>query len=397
MYSQIISAQSLYAVMTQKEHRNYCHGLDKDKLLNEIQRICVDRVYDGGYRFCFTVQGGMCTNALPSGSIERLCQDLLIRKMSINILRSYRLKPSNRNLVIRQIKQYLDSQIPLCIMRKDVHHFFETINPQDVLLKLSRDGRVALQTIQLSQMLLNEAASKGVLGMPRGLAISSSLTEFLMHRFDYTFTKVPGVLFYKRYVDDIIIIGTDSCNMNYVQELVNSSLAALNLEENKDKRYSLTGEDWLSGRDFEYLGYNFSYNKRLKVRIAEKKLNKIKTRITLAFKDFVKTGDERMLFDRIQFLACASYIQSSSLYKIKIGVPINYSAVTNSDSFKAIDKYYQNVLHCKNGLFGRELQAKLTSVYRIKLSKISFAHCYEYHIKRKFSVAQMNKIKNCWR
>lgn len=398
MYSQIISAQSLYSVMTQEEHRNYCHGKDKDELLAEIQSACVSKIYDGSYHFGLALHENLCTNNHPYGSIEHLCQDLLIRKLSANIMHSYRLKPTNRNMIVCQIKQLLDSASPLCIMRKDVHHFFESVDPHKVLEKMRTDSRVALQTIQLCDILLKEASFIGANGMPRGLSISSAMTEFLMHKFDYTFTKLPNTLLYNRYVDDIILISTNQCDIADTQRLFDESLEIVGLEENTEKRYSLTFDDWHSGKEFEYLGYSFTYTaKGINVRIADKKLKRIKSRITKAFKDFVKTGDESMLFDRIQFLACISFIKSSSLRKVKVGLPANYSATTDCESFREIDIYYQNVLHCKNGSFGHNLQAKLSVTYMDKLNRISFSHSYENRIKRKFSGARMHKLKDCWR
>lgn len=398
MFSQIISAQSLYAVMTQEEHRNYGHGKDKETMLTEIQKTCVDKVYDGSYCFCLALQDELCINAYPYGSVEYLCQDLLIRKLSVNIMHSYRLKPTNRNLIVRQIKQLLETETPLCIIRKDVRHFFESVNPAEVLTKMCKDGRVGCQTIQLCETLMSCATNLGAVGVPRGLAISSALTEFLMHKFDHTFTKLPDTLLYNRYVDDIIMVSTNRCDMDAVQRLVDESLGAVGLVENKDKRYSLTYEEWNSGMEFEYLGYSFAYtDKEIKVKIADKKLKRIKTRITRAFKHFVKTGDEQMLFDRMQFLACISYVKSSSLNKVKVGLPANYSATTGCDSFKEIDCYYQNILHCKNGAFGHKLQTSLSTLYRDKLKRICFAHCYEHRIRRKFSGARIHELKDCWR
>ena len=259
--------------MTQEEHRNYCHGKNKEELLTEIQSICIDKIYNGSYSFYFTLYKNRCINAHPYGSIEHFCQDLLMRKLSANIMHSYRLKTTNRNLIVRQITQLLDSDVPLCIMRKDVRHFFESVDPQKVMMRMRADGRVAMQTIQLCDMLLKEAASLGTQGVPRGLSISSAMTEFLMHKFDYTFTKLSDTLLYNRYVDDIIMISTSRWDMEAVQRLVDESLGAIGLVENKDKCYSLTYDEWKSGVDFEYLTYEMfidSTSRNTKLMIKEK-------------------------------------------------------------------------------------------------------------------------------
>lgn len=398
MYSQIISAKTLYALMTQQEHRTYCRGKNKEYMIDAIQNICVNKIYDDSYHFNLARQGNLCINAHPYGAIEHLCQDLLIRKLSKNIMHTYGLKTTNRNLVILQIKQLLESNIPLCIMRKDVRNFFENVSTTMILSELKKEGRITLQTIQLCEALLTETDSKGVKGVPRGLAISSAMTEFLMRKFDHTFTKIPDILLYNRYVDDIILINTNQCSISEIQDLVDDSLGVIKLQENTDKKNSLTNQDWIDGKKFEYLGYSFQYsNKSPTVCIANKKLNRIKTKITKAFKDFIKTGDEKLLFDRMQFLACISYIKNSSLRKIKVGLPANYSFVTTDESFKKIDIYYQRILHSKRGNFGKNLQKRLTETYKDKLSRISFVHCYKGQIKRRFSATRMHQLKNCWR
>lgn len=71
--------------------------------LEEIQSSCVDKIYNGGYRLKLKYGNNLCTNAHPCGSIEHLCQDLLIRKLSVNIMHSYKLKSMNRNLIVRQL------------------------------------------------------------------------------------------------------------------------------------------------------------------------------------------------------------------------------------------------------------------------------------------------------
>lgn len=399
MYSQIISAESLYALMTQKERR-HCSiiGRSKEEVISDIQTRCVDKVYDNSYSFKLTMRGNLCINAHPIESVEHLCQDLLVRKLSANVMRTYRLKPTNRNLIIRQIKQLLESGMPVCIMRKDVRHFYESVDPEIILSELRKNGRVTLQTLQLCKELIAAVKAQGVNGMPRGLAISSAMTEFLMRKFDHAFIKLPEMLLYSRYVDDIILICTSHCDISKVQTIVDESLSAVNLQENKEKQYSLKSENWLRGDKFEFLGYSFQYlDKKVSVCIADKKLNRIKTKISRAFKDFTKTGDEQMLYDRMQFLACISYVKSSSLRKIKVGLPANYSATSSNESFKQIDKYYQNILHCRSASFGGDLQKKLSSFYREKLKRISFSHCYDYHIKRKFSIIRIRKLKDCWR
>lgn len=400
MIRRIITVESLKGVMTQREYRDYCSGLSKEEVLEQIKSICVDKVYDGSYAFNIKVDGNVFMNGHPRKSMEFLCQNLLIRKLNQNILRAYRLKVVDRRKIINQIKQLLHTDLPMIIMRKDVHHFFESVNPNKILERLEEDGRIPQQSLALLHTLLGTTKDLGAECVPRGLAISSGLTEFYMRKFDYEFIRHEDVMLYSRFVDDMLFVCTSNVEVNEIQAMADGSFNRLGIEENLKKKQTVTKEEWESGVSFDFLGYQFSHEKKgVTINVASNKRNKIKTKIVLAFKQFIKDKDGKMLVERMRYLTCVSSIKSPSLRNVLIGTPANYYAVNGEESLKELDTFYRGLLSCKNGAFGTKLQVLFRSTPCLleRLRSINFVDSFNKKRRAQFSPTRMHQINSCWR
>jgi len=395
----IITAESLRNVMTQREYRDYCQGLSKKDISAQIQSICVSKVDDGTYTFKLKEEDGVYMNAHTKKSLEYLFQNLLIRKLNQNIIKAYRLKTTDRRTIIKQIVQLLQSKLPIQILRKDIHHFFESVNPSMILDKLRKDGRITIQTLSLIETLLGQAKDLGAEGLPRGLSISSGLTEYLLRKFDYEFIRHEGVMLYGRFVDDMIFVCTTDVDVQEIQKKVDISLQRLQLSENLRKRQTLTTTDLNNGNTFDFLGYQFTRKGSLEVDIAEQKLKKIKTRIVIAFKQYLKDKDGNLLVERMKYLSCTSTIQSSALKNLQIGIPANYVAVMNSNkSLTELDTFYRRVLYCRKGVFGKTLHDLLATdnAAERRLRQIGFRNSFDTKRKVSFTAQEISRIKNCW-
>lgn len=123
--------------------------------------------------------------------------------------RSYKLHPANMDMIIEQIKGLLDNKMLKIVIRADIHSFFESISQNELVKKLSDDGFVSRKTVKYLKRILytyNETANiLDEKGLPRGLSFSSHLSELYMRPIDERVRRLDGVLFYKRYVDDILL------------------------------------------------------------------------------------------------------------------------------------------------------------------------------------------------
>ena len=126
MYSQSFSPYNLYACAKQGERRN--SGLNKDDFVQAVESHIGNTINEGTYKFKIKVLYDLYLNNLPNGSIDSLCQDLVLRKLYNNIKRIYGVKQSNRNQIVKQMISLLNEGVPKWVIRLDIKHFYESID-----------------------------------------------------------------------------------------------------------------------------------------------------------------------------------------------------------------------------------------------------------------------------
>lgn len=226
---------------------------------------------------------------------------LLSKVLMLELKRSYKFVPANRNNIIEELRALLDNPMPKIVIRADIHHFFESI-PQDILIeKILKDSYLSsfsLKCLKTFFYKYNELSGnlETKIGIPRGLSFSSYLAEIYLSTFDRKIRQIKGIYFYKRYVDDIIIIAnpTKSAGQDYWNRL-ESEVALIGLEFNDDaeKRscslYTpMTSEPLL----LNYLGYQFRYLEgKLDVLLTDRKYNRYKDSIRLIFEKYKEIGN----------------------------------------------------------------------------------------------------------
>ena len=146
----------------------------------------------------------------------------------------------------------------LCWIRSDIRNFFPSIN-RDILFSLIQ-RRLNHSTVLslLSRALLTPIVPKQYerkerqqysmrSGVPQGLAISNLLAEIYGTELDEALKD--ECYFYRRYVDDILILVPKS-RIGHITRQLSAELARLDLDESKNKR-SVGNLD----EAFQYLGY----------------------------------------------------------------------------------------------------------------------------------------------
>lgn len=396
MYSQTFSPLNLYACATQTERRN--SGLNKEELVKKVELCIGDNVDNGSFLFQFRVCGDLCLNNQPLGSMEYLCQDLVLRKLYNNIKRIYGVEQANRNQIVEQMVCLLKEESHQWVIRLDVRHFYESVNRSQLVDRFQEDGRLNYQSIILLKSLFSNPVIAQCEGLPRGLSISSAMSEIYMKYFDLEIRRLNGVFYYARYVDDIVIFCSSEAIQAEVWAYVLDLMSKIGLQLNPSKSYK-----WDSQREnvkLTYLGYTFlpKGRKDIEVSISEKKANVIKTRITKSFLHFAKDGNYDMLKARIKFLTGNFTLYNpSTLLPIKVGIYFNYNMVSDISALFDLDKYYQRLLHCRTGRVGSILAARLSAEQRTDLARYSFVFGFTHHVNHFFNSATLADIKSCWR
>jgi hypothetical protein len=340
---------------------------------------------------------------------ESLVNKLILRKLNDNIKRIYKDEQANRNTIISQIKVLLEGDSPSWIVKTDIKKFYESIDRNTLVDKFRNDSILSYHSIFLLDKLFSNKIISNSSGIPRGMNISATLSEIYMRKFDKWIKNCEGIFYYARFVDDIIIFSNSLQNAQDLMRYLDEKLGKLatGLVINKMKTQLLDGLtlkqlcicNGVNSKDnhLEYLGYKFIKTKKdIRISIADKKLKKIKTRITLSFIDYSNNKNFELLNNRIKFLTGNYGIKKSSEGSIlKAGIYFNYSQLIDITQLEELTGYYRKILYCKKGKLGIALNF-LSAIQRNKLKKYCFKAGFENKICNTFSNSQMVKIVKCW-
>ncbi|MES2588840.1 MAG: antiviral reverse transcriptase Drt3a [Bacteroidota bacterium] len=320
------------------------------------------------------------------------------KKTQLNINKLYDVKQSSRHSILNELLVQLEDKFPKYVLRTDIKKFYESIPQKQLLSKINDDYLLSIQTKEYITQILkayreitNQPDLNTAKGIPRGVGVSAFLAELFMRKIDNNIRNLDDLVYYCRYVDDIIIIfipeKIDNDN-NPLDKILNQIKALINeyagneflINEEKTKKYSLTEglknlafekqvylDDVLilkvpilNSKPITFLGYKIgSVNKEhgttqlggtiktkpsnvFSVDISENKLIKYKTRIKLMFSDFKKKAfptikDFKLLEARIRFLTSNTKLRNSKNC-VFVGIYYSNIFVNNFNSLETLDK-----------------------------------------------------------
>lgn len=348
--------------------------------------------------------------------LESISQKLLLRKLNDNIKRIYKDEQANRKFIIHQVKTLLKETAPFWIIKTDIKSFYESIDRNRIFRKLKNDAMLSYYSIFLLKKIFENTNIISYPGLPRGLSISSSLSEIYMRNFDKAIQRYDDVYYYARFVDDIIIFLNNRKSAEELFQNLNSIMLneKLDLEINNDKTELIEGINFKILRkgynrrpinnNIEYLGYKFyldiNENKRedkLRISVADKKVKKIKTRIVKSYVDYVSNNNFELLKKRIVFLTGNYGISKSNDGSIlKAGVYFNYTHINDLDVLKQLNVFHKKIIYSKKGSLGSKLDIKLSNTQRSILNKHCFIAGFRNKTFNSFTFVEMGQIIKCW-
>lgn len=392
--NQSFTRQELAKLCKQSEYIEY--GITSRQLENLLNDT-FEKIVEDKFEFELTqVKDYFLTKDLPN--------KLVLRKLNDNIKKLYKDEQSNRRIIISQIKTLLEESCPFWILKTDISSFYESINRLRITEKFKNNSMLSYQSLYLLNRLFSNNLLETNTGVPRGLNISATLSEIYMRKFDKWIRRCEGVYYYARFVDDIIIFTNSEKSISYISENLDLKLNefAEGLISNKIKTDNFDGSLIKPNKPLEYLGYKFtkSINKKnvnLKVTIADKKIEKIKTRIILSFLDFIKNKDFTLLENRMKFLTGNYSIRKSiDGNDLRAGIYYNYLHVNDFSIFEELNLFYRKALFSRNKKFGNKLSIALNLVQKEKLNKYCFKTGFQEKIYNSFTSEQMSKVISCW-
>ena len=290
---------------------------------------------------------------------ESASEFFTLKQMQLNLERAYKVKQGNRKNIISCLKQVLSSNLKKYIIRADIRSFYESIPNEKIINYLENDALLTYKNKILFKKLFEEynVYSKNKKGVPRGVGVSAYLAELYMKKFDDAMMHDERIIYFARYVDDIVIVtfGSESdadLIFEKMERIINYDLG---LEINKDKTIGPLNFGGKSSPKFDYLGYSFKReDDNLIISLSDKKIKKIKSRIDLSIKNFLYTSYRNkkkasyILLNRVKYLT-----GNTRLYGLKkntlVGIYFSNNYLNDKSCLEDLDKYLKNkVLYLSN-------------------------------------------------
>jgi len=355
--------------------------------------------------------------------IQDLHLDLIVRKLAKNIKKSFRgLKFSNRAAIVSNLSSFLAEGIPYRVYRLDIKKFYESFDIDNVKEKLNEAPNLNCNDRDFIVALLDEYEALGGEGLPRGMAISSCVSDFMMSKFDHFVQQHDDVCFYGRYVDDIVIVTTsEESKARFKSQVIKRLPKGLTLNDTKQcvrsvarrcKHGDLSSENRELIADIEYLGYKISiFNplkredkvssgcRYLRIDISDSKVKKIKSRIIRSIRSYHANNDGALLRDRIKFLT-ANYgvVDRNSGRRQLAGIFYNYPLLSDcNQSLDDLDRFLKSSICSPKGRFSSNGSQSIPSILRRKLLASSFVAGYRDKSFLYFNGSRYKDIRNCWR
>ncbi|GAB1050097.1 MAG: RNA-directed DNA polymerase [Shewanella algae] len=349
-----------------------------------------------------------------------LTHNLLIH----NLQKNYNTRCNDRKFTIQLLLSHLKDSYNYSIHRLDIKSFYESFDRRDILKKLKADAILSKKTLNILELFFEELTAIGTKGLPRGIGISSALSELMMSNFDIKIKSMVEVIYYARFVDDIIIISTPTLNKKMLNEKLSESSLPFSLEFHKsgDKVFfssidkASTPQKIMTKTYFDFLGYGFNIERSeeiignnielkrrvVKVSIAKNKIEKIKKRIIKSFCAILSShkaskSDIDLLNKRIKFLTKNFLIKSSSnTPNVYSGIYHNYNFVDQFKELEELDAFYQSLLFSRKSKLSKRIKRSLSYETRKGLSKHSFLNGFREREFCRFSYKDFNEIKRVW-
>ncbi len=338
-----------------REQRKELKATRDEKILDSLETISAN-INKSNFKINL-ILGGIYGK--QSYCLENTLENYFLSKqIQKNILKSYKIRQSSRYEILSQLINLLKDGFPKIIIRTDIESFYERIPQKNITTKIKEDNLLSLKTQKFINEILKGYNSITLQtteykGVPRGVGISAYLAELFMRAVDNKIKEIPDLIFYARYVDDIIAVFTPQKQERGLPDKYKNEIKAiieengLTLNEEKTGKYNLfhnlesieIGKP--KSKPIEFLGYKIGsicetiekdgkpincYN--LSIEMSDHKLDKYKSKIKLAYDDFKKKKNHdrkrafKILLARLDYLTSNTRLKNN---KSKVFVGIYYS------------------------------------------------------------------------
>lgn len=315
---------------------------------NEENKFCFEIKYDKQNEIYTTKKDGVHFFA--------------VKQLQRNLNKTFKVIQADRNRIIKQTYNLISDGFPKVIIRTDIHKFYESIPQKELFEKLENNTLLSPLSKKLLKRLFFEferikdlSVMEVGRGIPRGFGVSAYLSELYMREIDIEIKSLPDVIYYARYVDDIIIMfspKTKTQARDYVAEvkkIINDGKLEINDNldgrTNKTQRINLIEDTLIRNEKLNFLGYQINIKQNLDtvIELSDDKINRYIKRVELSIKAYNKNSKfnekiaRRMLLDRLKFLT-GNFALNHNKKSIKAGIFYsNQMLALNKGNFRSLN------------------------------------------------------------
>jgi hypothetical protein len=404
--------------------------IDKASLLNSIkvqdlsnpdcQALAYDRerLSEEAFR---VVQNGFADlklHQIPIRGNVALCVHstphlVALRCLNQTIRRSVGIQSSDRDTIVRRLTTILGEGVPHRLYKFDVKKFFDSIDTLQLFGQLANEARIPRSAVLVLENFLYELVNRGVVGLPRGIQLSATLSEYSMKQFDRFVSRLPDVYYYARYVDDIIIVtGAREERAQFTRQIRKELPFTLDFNNTKTKHIDIPVQPKSDGSsiigDFDYLGYNFSIyetkrvghrlSRSIGVTLASSKIRRLKSRVCRAVARFTIDGDVGILERRLQLLTGNYNLRDVPTGRLRnVGLYCNYRRANSDAALIDLDVFLRSVFVGKRGALARRLSSRMSLTSRRSFLRFSFSRSFHRRTFYNFHPNELANLTLCWR
>ncbi len=353
-----------------------------------------DRDINGKKVYVAANSSGDYSGLAKEKRLNLAAQFFALKQTQKNISKLYKVKQADRYNIVCQLREALRGRFPKYIIRTDISSFYESIPRVELIKKINEDNLLTYNSKKtIKQILYKYGTLPGgsFKGIPRGVGISAYLSELHMRELDEEMRNAPNVLYYARYVDDIIIIYTNANPSVKSLRAFCRNIIEKGLKRNRQKT-SLIKANGSTPHTIDYLGYSFRFGTGdVKVNITKSKVDRYKSKIDLSFYDYEKKlkynekKARRLLIKRIKFLTGNTRLIGNKK-NIRVGIYFSNKILTDHSYLKGMDCY---LTHKVSSLQNERAKNRL--------SKLSFQKGFVEKTFYKFSKADLENIMEAWK
>lgn len=414
-------------LFVKKIKKSKSKGIDKitidvfEKKLDENLNLIIKKVLNNTYKFSpyleiLKLKG---RNKTPRVISIPTIRDKIVLLAIKEILHKTFDKDVNRKLpnnYIKDIKKYLaENPEEKFYLKLDLEKFYDKINREILLNKLQNKGLSDVIKDLISKAISTNTIPPNIkksdykkfeteLGIPQGLSISNILAQIYVLDFDKTILKRK--YFYRRYVDDILLINNAEFSEYRIHNFKNE-ITKLELSLNEEK----TEFNSLNKLPFVFLSYKISNSN---ISIAEKNIELFIRRIAGKFTwfkngwsnkekrpEYLKNDNEK--FKTVFLEELNESITGAISNEKNYGWIFYFSEITDKSLLFRLDKIISNFfidLNCFENKAPRNLKKLIRTFYCINHNDLNYISNFDKYDtirkKRDFLVfrGRISKTKN---